>query len=343
IIVEVPTADDIQDIPTEADVEIDWLVRGSIAPGESRLMYEAVKSLSLPAGRTFAWCAGETLTIAPIRRYLRRDLGLPTEDVEVVGYWRKMPTTPSETRVAEESAGAGSPGEASAAASPSSAAAGPSAAGSAPDDSVAADTTAAAADAGVPAAGASEGRPEPEGARDALHQVHQRTELLPPIITRPAVTRALGLLTREEQDYRNTPAGAVLTADGAADGLDLSSPALLDLFSLVDLIDVLKGGFTARTSRASAAEADTWHDQRAADAALDTAHRGRSLDHLQYVLDPILDLEPVTAAASLALAGDVDAEAAAALTRRAPESGRTIHTPAAQALAGGEDWPSVDC
>src|SRR5699024_11052579 len=119
------------------------------------------------------------------------------------------------------------------------------------------------------------------------------------------------------------------------------SPAQLDLFSLVDLIDVLKGGFAARTSRASTAEADTWHDQRAADAELDTAHRGRSLDHLQYVLDPILDVDPVTTAASLALA--VDVEAAAALTRRAPDSGRTIHTPAAQALAGGEDWPSVDC
>src|SRR5699024_12264741 len=122
-----------------------------------------------------------------------------------------------------------------------------------------------------------------------------------------------------------------------------SLPAALpifDLSSLVDLIDVLTGGFTARTSRASAAEAATWHDQRAADAALATAHRGRSLDHLQYVLDPILDLDPVTTAASLALAGDVDVEAAAALTRRAPDSGRTIHTPAAQALAGGEDWPS---
>ena len=51
---------------------------------------------------------------------------------------------------------------------------------------------------------------------------------------------SLGLLTREEENYRNTPTGAVLTGDGAADGLDLSSPALLDLFSLVDLIDVLK-------------------------------------------------------------------------------------------------------
>lgn len=366
IIVEVPTSDDIQDIPTEADVEIDWLVRGSIAPGESGLMYEAVKSLSLPAGRTFAWCAGETLTIAPIRRCLRRDLGLPKEDVEVVGYWRKMPTTPAETRAAEDSAGAGTPVEASVAASPPSDAAGP-----ASEDS-------AAPAAGAPAAGASEDRPEPEGTLDVLHQVHEMTELLPPIITRTAVTLgindlvaggvstaeaiaaelgiaadraqavltamcSLGLLTREEQDYRNTPTGAVLTGEGAADGLDLSSPALLDLFSLVDLIDVLKGGFAARTSRASTAEADTWHDQRAADAELDTAHRGRSLDHLQYVLDPILDLEPVTTAASLALAGDVDVEAAAALTRRAPDSGRTIHTPAAQALAGGEDWPSVDC
>ena len=382
IIVEVPTSDDIQDIPTEADVEIDWLVRGSIAPGESRLMYEAVQSLSLPVGRTFAWCAGETLTIAPIRRYLRRDLGLPKEDVEVVGYWRKMPTTPAETHSAEHSADAGSPQETSAAASPSSGAASPSSAavGSASGDSAAPAANAAVpgANAAAPGANAGEGRPEPEGTLDVLHQVHEMTELLPPILTRTAVTLgindlvaggvstaeaiaaelgiaadraqavltamcSLGLLTREEQDYRNTPTGAVLTGEGAADGLDLSSPALLDLFSLVDLVDVLRGGFSARTSRASAIEAPTWHDQRAADAELDAAHRSRSLDHLQYVLDPILDLEPVTTAGSLALAGDVDAEAAAALTRRAPDSGRTIHTPAAQALIGGGDWPSVDC
>src|SRR5699024_6828960 len=73
VVVAAPTSDDIQDVPAEADAEIAWLVRGSVAPGESGLMYEAVRSPSLPARRTFAWCAGETLTIAPIRRCLRRD------------------------------------------------------------------------------------------------------------------------------------------------------------------------------------------------------------------------------------------------------------------------------
>src|SRR5699024_6283669 len=138
----------------------------------------------------------------------------------------------------------------------------------------------------APAAGASEGLPEPEGTLDVLHQVHEMTELLPPIITRTAVTLgindlvaggvstaeaiaaelgiaadraravltamcALGLLTREEQDYRNTPTGAVLTGDGAADGLGLSSPALPDLLSLADLIDVLRRRWATRTAPTS--------------------------------------------------------------------------------------------
>ncbi|WP_152346101.1 siderophore-interacting protein [Brevibacterium sp. CFH 10365] len=360
IIIEVPTSDDIQDIPTEADVEIDWLIRGSTAPGESRLMFDAVKNLDLPEGRTFAWCAGETLTIAPIRRYLRREIGLPKEDVEVVGYWRKMPTRPAEAGAAVDSE-AGSTLEGSAAVSAS---AGSGAAGS-PDSA-------------GPAATGSEGRAAPDSTLEVLHQVHEMTELLPAIITRTAVTLgindliaggvataeaiaaelgiaadrvrpvltamcSLGLLAREGEAYRNTPTGAVLTGEGASDGLDLSDPAMLDLFSLVDLVDVLRGGFASRTSRASATEAPTWHDQRAADPGLDAAHRRRSLDHLQYVLDLILDLEPVAAAGSLAVVGDVDAEAADALTRKAPHSGQTIHTPGAESLSGRRSWPDVDC
>lgn len=353
IIVEVPTSDDIQDIPTEADVEIDWLIRGSTAPGESRLMFDAVKNLDLPEGRTFAWCAGETLTIAPIRRYLRREIGLPKEDVEVVGYWRKMPTRP-----AAPSAAVASTPEATLEGS---------GAESAPAD-----------DSAPSAAAGSEGSAEPDGTLEVLHQVHEMTELLPAIITRTAVTLgindliaggvataeaiaaeldidadrvrpvltamcSLGLLAREEGNYRNTPTGAVLTGDGASDELDLSDAALLDLFSLVDLIDVLRGGFASRTSRASTIQAPTWHAQRDADSELDSAHRRRSRDHLQYVLDLILDLEPVAAAGNLAVVGDVDAEAAAALTRKAPHSGRTIHTPGAQGLSGRRPWPDVDC
>lgn len=51
----------------------------------------------------------------------------------------------------------------------------------------------------------------------------------------------------------------------------------------------------------------------------------------------------MASAGNLAVVGDVDAEAAAALTRRAPRSGRTIHTPGAQGLSGRQPWPDVDC
>src|SRR5690606_34713153 len=80
---------DRQRIPTAADVEIEWLVRKGAPAGTSPLLLEAVRRVSLPEGRVYAWCAGETKTVAPIRRHLRRDLALPKEDVEVVGYWRR--------------------------------------------------------------------------------------------------------------------------------------------------------------------------------------------------------------------------------------------------------------
>ncbi|WP_210603992.1 SIP domain-containing protein [Brevibacterium oceani] len=386
IIIEVPTAEDIQDIPTEADVEIDWLIRGTTPPGESTLMYDTVRNVTLPEGRTFAWCAGEALTIAPIRRYLRRDLGLPKEDVEVVGYWRKTPAarpvvdqrSAADHRTVTDShtpaeADAHTAGASRTVDAPNVATVGTATAtADSPGSTGGTSSTGGASSTDDSAASAS-----PESSLDVLGQVHEMTEILPPIITRAAVTFgindliaggittaeaiaaeagvdtdgirvvltamcSLGLLERDGDHYSNTPTGAVLTSEGSADGLDLEDPALLDLFSIVDLIDVLRGGFAARTSRASATQALTWHNQRAADSNLDAAHRSRTLDHLQYVLDIILDLEPITTASSVALAGDADAEVAAALTRKAPESGRAIHTPAAAALTGEQAWPRVD-
>lgn len=365
IIVEVPTADDIQTIPTEADVDIEWLIRGATPPGESTLLFEAVKELELPTGRTFAWCAGETMTIAPIRRYLRRDLGLPKEDVEVVGYWRKVVTASSD-------AAPSIPAEVNQGESERQ------------GDAEAAVTS--ATDLGSVADGGSEGdhdsessAPEaPVGTLGVIHEVHEMSELLAPIVTRVAVTfgineliaggtrtveaiaadagipvdgarvlltsmSGLGLVEREGNEYRNTPTGAVLTSDGTVEQLTLDDPALLDLFSIVDLLDVLKGGPSARTSRASDQQAESWTALRAADPTLDAAHRSRTLDHVQYVLDLILDLDPIASATSVALTGDAGAEVAATLTRKAPSAGRTIHTPAIASAGGDEPWPTVDC
>ncbi|HEU4808795.1 MAG TPA: siderophore-interacting protein [Homoserinimonas sp.] len=38
---------------------------------------------------TFVWAAGEATSLIPIRRYLRRELGLPAAQVKVDGYWKQ--------------------------------------------------------------------------------------------------------------------------------------------------------------------------------------------------------------------------------------------------------------
>ena len=38
---------------------------------------------------TYVWAAGEATSLIPVRRYLRRELGLPASQVKVDGYWKQ--------------------------------------------------------------------------------------------------------------------------------------------------------------------------------------------------------------------------------------------------------------
>lgn len=38
---------------------------------------------------TFVWVAGEATTLVPIRRYLRRELSLPPDQLKIDGYWKR--------------------------------------------------------------------------------------------------------------------------------------------------------------------------------------------------------------------------------------------------------------
>lgn len=60
-----------------------WLETGDGA------LERAIRNLGPIAEDTFVWIAGETGTLVPIRRYLRRELGLPSHQVTVDGYWRR--------------------------------------------------------------------------------------------------------------------------------------------------------------------------------------------------------------------------------------------------------------
>ncbi len=66
-----------------ADVEILYRTDG---PGQ---LAEAVRSLGGVEDGELVVALGEAGELVPVRRYLRRELGLPAEQVSVAGYWRR--------------------------------------------------------------------------------------------------------------------------------------------------------------------------------------------------------------------------------------------------------------
>ena len=86
---EVAGPDSEIDLPERAGAHVRFLHRGTPDGGNSSLLDEAIRALDLPDGEFYSWVAGEAGTLKPIRRYLRRELGLPKCRVKVDGYWRR--------------------------------------------------------------------------------------------------------------------------------------------------------------------------------------------------------------------------------------------------------------
>lgn len=49
----------------------------------------AIRGMGDIDDHTFVWMAGETTTLIPVRRYLRRELSLPPAQVKIDGYWKR--------------------------------------------------------------------------------------------------------------------------------------------------------------------------------------------------------------------------------------------------------------
>ncbi|GAA3522339.1 hypothetical protein GCM10022222_00130 [Amycolatopsis ultiminotia] len=81
-------------------VEVTWLVRGGAEAGTTTLLLDAVKNSEWREGRLFAWLAGEHTAVRDLRRHLVEDRGLPKEDIEFTGYWRRGEAVALETDAA---------------------------------------------------------------------------------------------------------------------------------------------------------------------------------------------------------------------------------------------------
>ncbi|WP_086560819.1 siderophore-interacting protein [Streptomyces africanus] len=87
---EVPHAGDIQDLATEADAEITWLVREEQGHEGSALVLDALREAQLPpAERPYVWIAGESGCVKELRRHFVRERGIDRRRVTFVGYWRR--------------------------------------------------------------------------------------------------------------------------------------------------------------------------------------------------------------------------------------------------------------
>lgn len=90
---EVHDAGDIQDLVTEAEAEITWLVE------EDGL--DAVRAAELPpAERPYVWIAGESGRVKALRRHFVGERGVDRRRVTFVGYWRQG-MTEEQLRAAE--------------------------------------------------------------------------------------------------------------------------------------------------------------------------------------------------------------------------------------------------
>ncbi|MEV1078644.1 siderophore-interacting protein [Streptomyces sp. NPDC050211] len=83
---EVHHAGDIQDLVTEADADITWLVRAEGSP----MALDAVRADQLPpAERPYVWIAGESGCVKQLRRHFVGERGIDRRRVTFVGYWRQ--------------------------------------------------------------------------------------------------------------------------------------------------------------------------------------------------------------------------------------------------------------
>ncbi len=97
-VIEIADAAEEQDLAPGAGATLDlrWVYRDTapIADGYRSALETAVRAVTVPddLGDLFAFAAGEAGDITPIRRWLRREFGLPKRQLAVDGYWKRGTT-----------------------------------------------------------------------------------------------------------------------------------------------------------------------------------------------------------------------------------------------------------
>lgn len=89
VFIEIAEKEHRQELRELPGVEVRWLVRDGAEAGTTTLLVDAVRNCDWWDGRPFAWVAGEQATVRDLRRHLVEDRGVPKDDIEFIGYWRR--------------------------------------------------------------------------------------------------------------------------------------------------------------------------------------------------------------------------------------------------------------
>jgi NADPH-dependent ferric siderophore reductase len=91
VFLQVAGPDEMQKLPSVADVDITWLLRSdheSDAAADDALV-DAVRSLEFPEGAVQVFVHGEAGFVAGLRRHLGTDRAVPRDMLSISGYWRR--------------------------------------------------------------------------------------------------------------------------------------------------------------------------------------------------------------------------------------------------------------
>ncbi len=76
------------DLVSLAASDILWVPRQVPAADPGAALIDALRSLSVPAGRSWCWAAAESRAVRAIRRYLCEERGIAKRWIKAAGYWQ---------------------------------------------------------------------------------------------------------------------------------------------------------------------------------------------------------------------------------------------------------------
>ncbi|MVU83676.1 siderophore-interacting protein [Nocardia sp. ET3-3] len=85
---EIPSAEDRQELNEPSGVRVNWLVRTEAHGEVGALAAQAVREADLPGKGVYAFVAGEQKLAAGVRRHLAQEREIPKTDITFTGYWR---------------------------------------------------------------------------------------------------------------------------------------------------------------------------------------------------------------------------------------------------------------